>query len=165
MKKQNLFFAGLFLATTVSFAGSWSDEAKVLSVDKKYRDHTIRTPYQDCYIQEYYDRGDGDGSATNELFGGIVGGAIGNKFGKGSGRDALTVAGALLGASIANDNERTGESIKTKEVCRTKYRTETESRLSHYQVEYEYQGRTFSYKSNRHPKGDTLQVRVNVTPE
>jgi uncharacterized protein YcfJ len=44
-------------------------------------------------------------SATNEIFGGILGGAIGNQFGGGSGKKVMTVAGALLGASIANDNE------------------------------------------------------------
>lgn len=164
MKKQNLFFAPLLLITAASFAGSWSDTAKVISVEEKYRDHTIRTPYQDCYIQEYYERQGDDGSATNELFGGIIGGAIGNQFGKGSGKDALTVAGALLGASIANDNERGSDTLKTKEVCKTKYHTETQSRLSHYQVKYEYEGRTFTYKSKRRPQ-DALTVRVNVTPE
>ena len=32
----------------------------------------------------------GDGSATNELVGALFGGAIGNSFGKGDGKDAMT---------------------------------------------------------------------------
>lgn len=33
MKKQNLFFLPLLLATQLSFAGSFSDEARVVSAD------------------------------------------------------------------------------------------------------------------------------------
>jgi uncharacterized protein YcfJ len=48
--------------------------------------HTIKQPYQDCYTKEFRQRVSGDGSATNEIFGGILGGAIGNQFGGGSSR-------------------------------------------------------------------------------
>ena len=41
--------------------------------------------------------------ATLAQQGGIVGGVIGNQFGKGSGKTILTVAGALLGSSIGSD--------------------------------------------------------------
>ena len=47
----------------------------------------------------------GDGSATNELVGALFGGAIGNSFGKGDGKDAMTLFGALMGASLAHDEE------------------------------------------------------------
>lgn len=39
-----------------------------------------------------------------KVFGGaLVGGAIGNQFGRGSGRDIATILGALIGGSMAND--------------------------------------------------------------
>lgn len=39
-----------------------------------------------------------------KVFGGaLIGGAIGNQFGSGSGRDVATVLGALLGGSLANN--------------------------------------------------------------
>ncbi|AOW78652.1 hypothetical protein A3Q34_18500 [Colwellia sp. PAMC 20917] len=39
-----------------------------------------------------------------KVFGGaLIGGAIGNQFGSGSGRDVATVLGALLGGSMANN--------------------------------------------------------------
>ncbi len=39
-----------------------------------------------------------------KVFGGaLIGGALGNQFGKGSGRVATTVLGALLGSNISND--------------------------------------------------------------
>jgi outer membrane lipoprotein SlyB len=40
-----------------------------------------------------------------KVFGGaLIGGAIGHQFGSGSGRDVATVLGALLGGSLANNN-------------------------------------------------------------
>jgi uncharacterized protein YcfJ len=46
---------------------------------------------------------------------------MGNQFGGGSGKKVMTVAGALLGASIANDNERVGYKVVNKQICDTKY--------------------------------------------
>lgn len=44
-------------------------------------------------------------SYTPLIGGAIVGGLIGNQFGKGSGRKALTAAGVILGGSIGRDYE------------------------------------------------------------
>jgi uncharacterized protein YcfJ len=96
---------------------SYTDNAQVVSIEDVYREHTIKQPYQDCYTKEFRQRVSGDGSATNEIFGGILGGAIGNQFGGGSGKKVMTVAGALLGASIANDNERVGYKVVNKQIC------------------------------------------------
>ena len=151
----------------MSFAGSFSDEARVVSADPVYSNHIIREPYQDCYVKEVYES-KGDGSATNEIIGGIFGGLIGNQFGKGGGKDAATVAGTLLGASLAHDDElansRNGRVVR-KEICETKYRNESERRLDHYRVEYRYDGRTFTYTTQNRPDSDTIKVRVRVSPE
>jgi len=45
----------------------------------------------------------GPRSFTPEIVGGLVGAAVGNRFGRGSGRRIATGAGALLGGSIAHD--------------------------------------------------------------
>ena len=167
MKKTKLIFLPLLLVTQLSFAGSYTDTATVTSVDKVYREHTIREPYQDCYIKEFYQGAD-DGSMTNEIIGGIFGGLIGNQLGKGRGKDAATIAGTLLGASLAHDDElaraKTGKVI-SREVCETKYRTSAKKRLSHYRVVYEYDGRSFTYTAQRKPYSDTIKIRVNVSPE
>jgi uncharacterized protein YcfJ len=156
----------MLLTSQSAVSGSYSDTAKITSVDKIYQTHTIREPYQDCYIKEYY-QADDDGSMTNELVGGLFGGLIGNQFGGGDGKDALTVAGALLGASFAHDDElkksKTGR-VVSKETCETKYRTESIERLSHYRVEYEYDDRSFTYTTNNKPYGSTLKIKVNVSP-
>ena len=165
--KIQLLLASVILSTQTAMAGSFVDTASVVSVEKIYRTHTIREPYQDCYIKEFY-QGEGDGSMTNEIVGGILGGLIGNQFGDGDGKKAATVAGTLLGASLAHDDEmakaKSGKVI-TREVCETKYRNATETRLSHYRVEYEYDGRTFTYTTKNKPFSDNIRVRVSVTPQ
>ena len=146
----------------LALAGRYTDNAEVVSVKEVYRDHTIKQPYQDCYMQTYRQRVSGDGSATNELFGGLIGGALGNQLGKGSGKKVMTVAGALLGASIANDAER-GFKTVNKQVCETKYTRSTDKRFSHYLVRYKYNDRVYSYTTGNRPDTD-IRVRVNVVP-
>ncbi len=166
MNLNIMMLTSVLLASQSAVSGSYSDTAKITSMDRIYRTHTIREPYQDCYIKEYY-QADGDGSMANEIVGGLFGGLIGNQFGGGDGKDALTVAGALLGASLAHDDElrksKTGRVI-SKEICETKYRTESIERLSHYRVEYEYDDRSFTYTTKKKPYGSTLKIKVNVSP-
>ena len=153
------------LSSQLSFAGSFVDSATVTSVEKVYKNYRVDEPYQECYIQETV-QNNGDGSATNELFGAAIGGAIGNKLGKGDGKDALTLFGALMGASIANDAEKqansTGKKIIRQEVCETKTRQVIEKRLSHYLVTVDYAGRDVSFKTNRRPANDVIKIEVTV---
>ena len=60
------------LSSQLTFAGSFVDSATVTSVEKVYKNYRVDEPYQDCYIQETVQSG-GDGSATNELFGAVLG--------------------------------------------------------------------------------------------
>ena len=155
----------LFVLTSqLSFAGSFVDSATVTSVEKVYKNYRVDEPYQDCYIQETVQSG--DGSATNELMGAVIGGAIGNKLGKGDGNDAMTLFGALMGASIANDAEKlantSGKKVIRQEVCETKTRQVIEKRLSHYLVTVDYAGRDVSFKSNRRPSSDVIKIEVTV---
>ena len=155
----------LFVLTSqLSFAGSFVDSATITSVEKVYKNYRVDEPYQECYIQETVQSG--DGSATNELFGAVLGGAIGNQLGKGDGKDAMTLFGALMGASIANDAEKkastTGKKVISQEVCETKVRQVIEKRLSHYLVTVDYAGRDVSFKTNRRPSKDVIKIEVTV---
>jgi len=164
MKKlKNFVLMTLVCSMQIAFAGSYTDKAQVVSIENVYRDHTIKQPYQDCYIKEFRQRVDGDGSATNEIFGSILGGAIGNQFGGGNGKKVMTVAGALLGASIANDSEREGYSVVNKKICDTKYNYSTEKRFRHYLVTYKYNDNVYSYTTGNKPNMN-IRVRVNVVP-
>ena len=89
----------------------------------------------------------GDGSATNELVGALFGGAIGNSFGKGDGKDAMTLFGALMGASIAHDEElKNNPGTKTVTVCdvQTRYEESTSKGYSHSTITFSSNGRKYS---------------------
>jgi uncharacterized protein YcfJ len=163
MKKLKTALLILVLCLSqLAVAGRYTDNAEVVSVKEVYKDHTIKQPYQDCYVQTYRQRVNSDGSATNELFGGLLGGALGHQLGKGSGKKVMTVAGALLGASIANDAER-GFKTVNKQVCETKYTRSTDKRFSHYLVGYKYKDKLYSYTTGNKPDTE-IRVRVNVVP-
>jgi len=161
---KNSLITLFIFSSQLSFAGSFVDSATVTSVEKVYKNYRVDEPYQDCYIQETVQSG--DGSATNELMGAVIGGAIGNKLGKGDGNDAMTLFGALMGASIANDAEKlantSGKKVIRQEVCETKTRQVIEKRLSHYLVTVDYAGRDVSFKSNRRPSSDVIKIEVTV---
>ena len=88
----------------------------------------------------------GDGSATNELVGALFGGAIGNSFGKGDGKDAMTLFGALMGASIAHDEElKNNPGTKTVTVCdvQTRYEESTSKVYSHSTLSFRANGKEY----------------------
>ena len=88
----------------------------------------------------------GDGSATNELVGALFGGAIGNSFGKGDGKDAMTLFGALMGASLAHDDElKKNPGTKTVTVCdvQTRYEESVSKVYSHSTLSFRAKGKEY----------------------
>ena len=161
---KSIVVISFFIASQLAFAGSFVDSATVNSVEKVYKQYMVEEPYQDCYIKETLQQS-GDGSATNEIMGAILGGAIGNQFGEGDGKEAMTLAGIFLGASIANDAEKansTGQVVVSQEVCENKVRQKIEKRLSHYKINVEYEGRDLSFTSKKRPYDDVIKVKVTV---
>ena len=161
---KSIIVISFFIASQLAFAGSFVDSATVTSVEKVYKQYMVEEPYQDCYIKETLQQS-GDGSATNEIMGAILGGAIGNQFGEGDGKEAMTLAGIFLGASIANDAEKansTGQVVVSQEVCENKVRQKIEKRLSYYKINVEYEGRDLSFTSKKRPYDDVIKVKVTV---
>ena len=161
---KSLVLTSLFLGTQLVIAGSYVDYATVTSVEKVYKQYRTEEPYQECYIKETL-QNQGDGSATNEIMGAILGGAIGNQFGEGEGKEVMTLAGIVLGASMANDAEKansTGQVVVSQAVCETKVKKSIERRLSHYLVNISYEGRDLSFTSKRRPYDDVIKVKVTV---
>ena len=148
-----------------TLAGTFIDSASVVSVDKVYKQVRVEEPYKECYIKETV-QNSGDGSATNEIIGGIIGGAIGNQFGEGDGKEVMTLAGILMGASIANDAEKAAangtQKVISQEVCENKVRQKIEKRLSHYRVTVDYNGREVSFSTKRRPFDNVIKIEVTV---
>ena len=164
---KSLVLISLFLGTQIVVAGSYTDYATVTSIEKVYKQYRTEEPYRECYIQETLQNA-GDGSATNEIIGAILGGAIGNKIGENSsdsGKNVLTLAGIVLGASMANDAEKansTGQVMVSQEVCETKVKTSFVKKLSHYLVHINYEGRDLTFTSKKRPYDDVIKVKVTV---
>ena len=163
---KSLIIMFSILLSQLTFAGSFVDSATVTSVEKVFKQYRVDEPYQECYIKETVQSG--DGSATNELMGAVLGGAIGNKLGDGDGKDAMTIFGAFLGASLANDAEKAAAqangtgTVISQEVCENKVRQVIEKRLSHYRVTVDYDGREVSFSSKKRPYDDVIKVEVSV---
>ncbi|MEJ2603123.1 MAG: glycine zipper 2TM domain-containing protein [Gammaproteobacteria bacterium] len=180
--------------------GAGYDYARVVDVDPIVRYVQVRTPVRECweearYYETAYDdhRGrrshrnsrdygggrDDRGTAGATIAGGIIGGVIGRQFGGGSGRDAMTVVGTLVGAAIGNDRARRAETYDRYEHyddyrayerhsrpvtrCETRYQSREEERIDGYRVTYRYRGQTYTTRTDHDP-GDRLRVRVAVTP-
>lgn len=140
-------------------------QGRVLSATPIYE--TVRTPQRRevCWDEEVTYREPGRRSRSGPIVGTIIGGAVGNQFGDGHGRDALTVAGALLGRAIAKDVADQGGQRYTQ--LETRCRTETDyveqDRLRGYNVEYQYNGQVYNTRTRSDP-GDYIDLRVSVTP-
>ncbi len=163
---KSLIVLSLLLTAQFTLAGSFLDYATVISVEKVYKQYIVEKPVQECYIKETL-QNSGDGSATNEIVGAILGGAIGNKLGEGDGKDVMTLAGIVLGASLAHDEEVANSSgsqvVVSQEVCETKVEMSFERRLSHYLVHIIYEGHELTYTTKKRPFEDVIKVMITVT--
>lgn len=146
----------------------YEDTARVIKVKPIYETVRVSVPEERCWRERsYQSKYRHDGSYTGPLVGAIVGGVVGNRFGAGSGKTAMTVAGTLLGASIANDLDRDSREVDYRPVhrrrCETVDRYESHEEIVAYRVKYRYKGRTYRTRMNHDP-GDTIRVRVTVRP-
>ncbi len=155
--------------------------ANVVDVTPIVSTETIRTPTSHCKLvreerrRVVRDRRDRrrDG-VLPALFGSVIGGVIGNQFGSGNGKRAMTVVGALAGASIAsssrdrdyhksNDRDYEYYEPEPRRVCHTSYEIEEVEQVEGYHVTYKYLGREFEKVTEEHP-GRRLRVYVTVDP-
>lgn len=160
-----------------AYAQSYTDNARVRSAEPIYEN--ISVPREECssrWIQEPNRRGGGndrrDRNYAPAIIGGLAGGVIGHQFGGGAGKDAATALGVVVGAMVGdqhgnrdqyarNDDRDYGVSQREVKSCRTVY--DSQSRLTGYQVAYEYRGQHYTTTTRNHP-GNELRVRVSVAP-
>jgi uncharacterized protein YcfJ len=114
--------------------------------------HNIPQTETVCQLVQVPIYGSG-GNVGNTIAGAVIGGAIGNQFGNGSGRDAMTVLGAIVGADVANrsaqNNSVTG--YRQERQCHeaTTYVSRQERVYTHSTVTWREGGRSFSVDFQR----------------
>ena len=130
------------LSTTTMASNPYSTDTAV--VFDHYKNVIQQTPYRVEVCQDRVQHS-GDGSATNELVGALFGGAIGNQFGKGDGKDAMTLFGALMGASLAHDDQIAKGPTRTISVCdiETRYEESVSKAYSHSTISFTAKGKQY----------------------
>jgi uncharacterized protein YcfJ len=153
------------------------DWAEVVNVEPIYTSHERPVSNRQCYQQPVVYREPvryhgGHRDRAPAILGAIVGGVVGSQFGSGSGRDAATAAGALLGYSAVRDDQRryggryvTGGREYTRYEDRCNHQTSyvREETVSGYEVTYRYLGKTYRTTTDYDP-GERIQVAVDVRP-
>ena len=141
MKKLIALFT-IALSTTTMASNPYSTDTAV--VFDHYKNVIQQTHYRVEVCQDRVHHS-GDGSATNELVGALFGGAIGNQFGKGDGKDAMTLFGALMGASLAHDDQIAKGPTRTVTVCdiETRYEESVSKAYSHSTISFTAKGKQY----------------------
>lgn len=149
------------------FNNSQYDYAKVLDVQPVTETVRIPEERQVCReerVQHHVAEHRAPGSV---LFGTILGGVIGSRFGGGHGKTVATIAGATIGGAIAQDAQyrhnppRHYTTLEQRCYIETNWRSE--ERVIAWDVDWAYQGKTYHSRMNEHP-GDSIRVRVRVDP-
>lgn len=169
--------AGVLGAGTAAAGGKHDTRyvyARVVDVEPIVRYVTVDRPRRECWEEMVYEsdvtpRPFGEAGVT--LAGAIVGGAVGRQFGRGRGRDAMTLIGSLAGAAVAN--ERAGRravaygAARSRAVpverCEVVSDRVTEERVEGYRVTYQYDGRRYTMRTAA-PPPDRIRLQVSVRP-
>ncbi len=179
---KRILIASLFASTLFSAqAEVFTDNARVVRAESMLEN--INVPRNECssrWVEGRHPRADAnlgqpqDRQIGGAILGGVAGGVIGHQMGAGSGKDAATVVGVMLGAiagdQLANrdqarmysDSDRYADRRPREvQVCRTVY--DSESQVTGYRVAYEYRGQQYTTVTRNHP-GNLLRVRVSIDP-
>ena len=166
--------------------GSGVDYARVVDVAPIVQRVRVAPPARECWQETEYQtiRHETRSYAPAQrrpntvvptLAGGIIGGVIGHQFGSGSGQDAMTAVGALVGASMGNRaayNQSAAASrarVEYEEVpvtvarCQESTSYREEERIDGYRVTYVYAGREECTTRASDP-GTSIPVHVTVVP-
>jgi uncharacterized protein YcfJ len=160
---KNIVAAIMFsLVPFASYADGYvANQAVIVSVQPVYQDNYVATSERVCRNVEVpvYERR--RGSSGDVLAGAIVGGVIGNQFGSGSGRDAMTVLGAIVGADAASNQRDVFVGYRIEQRCDRVETYVNQPVLTHYRIQYEYNGQHYVQDTRTHY---TVGQRVRISP-
>lgn len=147
----------------VSADGNPPSQAIITSVNPVYKDNYVNVYHTECYDVRVPVYGRTTSGSNGDVFAGaVIGGAIGNQFGSGSGKDAMTVLGAIIGAN--EGSKATREVIvgyRFEQQCANVASTVNEPVISGYMIEYKFDGKFYEQRASRKYH---VGQRVNVQP-
>ena len=136
MKHNTLIVAGIVaLFATSANAETVQDHYKTVIEQNPYRVEVCKN----VQIQ-------GQASTGDTIFGALIGGAIGNQFGGGKGKDAATILGAIVGADVANKNGKKPGGTQRQCQVETRYEETQREVYSHSTVTFYNDGKQYNVK-------------------
>jgi uncharacterized protein YcfJ len=138
--------------------------AEVVSVTPVNRD--VQVPREVCtdevVTRQYREQGH---PVAATAIGALVGGAVGNQVGGGSGRRAATAAGAIAGGVIGHQVQERRRGVRTVQDVERRCRTVTDTVQEHdgFEVVYRYRGEQASVRMDHDP-GLRLAMRSRSEP-
>jgi uncharacterized protein YcfJ len=136
LKHNTLIVAGIVaLFATNANAETVKDHYKTIIEQNPYRVEVCK----DVRIQ-------GQASTGDTLFGALIGGAIGNQFGGGKGKDAATILGAIVGADVANKTGKKPGGTQRQCQIETRYEETQREVYSHSTVTFVSDGQQYNVK-------------------
>lgn len=143
MNKNILSVAIIFCASSAMADGYNARQGVVVDVEPVYSNSYTYVLQEQCSEQKvpiYQTRR----SSTGDVFSGaIIGGAIGNQFGGGSGKDAWTVLGAIVGADIAGKTRQEIVGYTSEWQCNMVEVPQETRVFHHYQITYRLDGKHY----------------------
>ena len=136
----------LLATTIISLSSAAFADVKNATVRDVYRTKTVQVAdtVQGCRIVKVpvYETITRNGSAGEAITGGIIGGVIGHQFGNGSGKDAMTILGAIIGANAVDKKETVVSGYREEKQCTEDviYRDKEIRTYSHSIIEFTEDG-------------------------
>jgi uncharacterized protein YcfJ len=126
----------------------------ILEVIPQFVQHPRETVRQVCYQEQVPVRRYSDGGDV--LTGALIGAAIGNQFGSGSGNDAMTILGAIVGAN-SGSKSRPVVGYEVVHNCRNEVTVEYVEEFSHFSVIFLENGKRYRTQTrNNYFVGDRV---------
>lgn len=147
-----LLSAVIAMSATVANADGYSPQpvtqmVTILEVIPQYAQIPRQVFQRVCYQENVPVRRMSDGGDV--LAGALIGGAIGNQFGSGDGKDAMTILGAVAGANVGS-NSRPVVGYQTVQNCRDEATTQYLEEFSHYTVIFLEHGQRYRVDTDQH---------------
>lgn len=143
MIKQLATLTFLFAASSAHADGYSTHTGIVVDVKPVYSYDQMPVRQEQCAEVQVPVYGNQPGSTGDVLAGAIIGGAIGNQFGSGSGQDAMTVLGAIVGADVAGRGGNQVVGYRYEWQCQIVETYQEQKFFHHYEVTYKNNGKYY----------------------
>lgn len=145
----------ILIAALLSSTAACAEVTVRGTIEDHYRtvNRSVPETRQVCEVIEVPIYGRSQATTGDALAGAIIGGVIGNQFGNGSGKDAMTVLGAIVGADVANkqgSRQIIGYRQGTECSNQTFYVETPEQIYSHSTITFRENGRTFTVRFQKY---------------